>query len=86
MESPEVIFGGLLGLSLVVFVTFVLPIWIFMYYKSRSRPQAPAVPAAMGLTSQDAADLIAIAERMEQRVAALEEIMDAEAPGWRRKS
>ncbi|SFF33333.1 phage shock protein B [Fontimonas thermophila] len=31
------------------------------------------------------AELIALAERMEQRIEALEQILDAESPGWRNK-
>jgi phage shock protein B len=76
-----------IGTSLIVFMTFVAPIWVFMHYKSKNRPQPAApVPHASQLSDRDAADLFATAERMEQRVSALEAIMDAEAPGWRQKS
>jgi len=87
VEDPAAIFGTLFGASLICFVIFVMPIWIFMHYKSRTRPEAaPPVPHARAPSAQDAADLIATAERMEKRVSALEAIMDAEAPGWRSKS
>ena len=83
MEDTATIVAGLMGISLILFVLFVMPIWIFMHYKSRLRQQAPpAIPVQL----QDAAELAAIADRMEPRVAALEAIMDAEAPGWRGKS
>jgi phage shock protein B len=62
-----------------------MPIWIFMHYKQRTH-QHPAPVAAPSFSQSDAADLAATADRMEQRVAALEAIMDAEAPGWRSKS
>ena len=84
MEDTATVIGGLMGISLIVFVTFVMPIWIFMHYKHRARQQP--VPIAPSVSSSDAADLVAIADRMEQRVTALEGIMDAEAPGWRAKS
>ena len=86
MEDPAAIFGTLFGASLICFVIFVMPIWIFMHYKSRARPVAPPAPIVSGPSAQDAADLIATAERMEQRMSALEAIMDSEAPGWRSKS
>lgn len=86
MEDGLAVFAILIGASLICFVLFVMPIWIFMHYKSRNRPQAVAAAHAASLTDADAADLIHTAERMEKRVAALEAIMDAEAPGWRKQS
>ncbi|HZQ61326.1 MAG TPA: envelope stress response membrane protein PspB [Casimicrobiaceae bacterium] len=86
MEDGLAVFAILIGSSLICFVLFVMPIWIFMHYKSKNRPQAAAVAHAASLTDEDAADLINTAERMEKRVAALEAIMDAEAPGWRKQS
>ena len=87
MEDAHAITAVLVGTSLVLFVFFVAPIWIVMHYKYRSRQQLPQPPApASYLSKEDATDLGAMAERMERRVAALEAIMDAEAPGWRTKS
>lgn len=86
MEDGLAVFAILIGASLICFVILVLPIWIFMHYKSRNRPQAQPVPHAATLSDQDTADLIASADRMERRVSALESIMDAEAPGWRKQS
>ena len=82
MEDGLAVFAILMGASLVVFVLFVMPIWIFMHYKSRARQQLQPVALAL---AEDAVELTAIVERMEDRVAALEAIMDAEAPGWRSK-
>lgn len=84
MEDGLAVFAILIGASLICFVLFVLPIWIFMHYKAKSRPQAQPVPHASQLSDEDAVDLFATAERMEKRVSALEAIMDAEAPGWRK--
>lgn len=82
MEDLAQIIAGTMGASLILFVLFVMPIWIFMHYKHRARLQTSAAPAAVA----DGAELAAAAERMEQRVMALEAIMDAEAPGWRTRS
>ena len=86
MEDGLAVFAILIGASLICFVLFVMPIWIFMHYKSRNRPQAAPVAQPTQVSDEDAADLIAAAQRMEQRVGALEAIMDAEAPGWRKQS
>ena len=83
MEDGLAVFAILIGSSLVLFVLFVMPIWVFMHYKSKARPQSiPATPSSM--SDADAADLMKMADRMDQRVSALEAIMDAEAPGWRK--
>ncbi len=84
MEDGLAVFAILMGVSLVVFVFVVMPIWILMHYRHRAR-QEPAV-APVGFSPNDANDLLSTADRMEQRVAALEAIMDSEAPGWRSKS
>jgi len=84
VEDGLAVFAILIGTSLICFVLLVMPIWIFMHYKAKNRPLAPPVPRAAGFSDQDAADLFATADRMEKRVSALEAIMDAEAPGWRK--
>jgi phage shock protein B len=55
------------------------PIWLVMHYKYKFR-------AGDRLNSADAAlleQISATAQRMEQRVATLERILDAEIPSWR---
>ena len=36
-------------------------------------------------TSAASTELLSVAQRMEQRIEALEQILDAEAPGWRKR-
>lgn len=36
-------------------------------------------------TTTDSAALLSLADRMEHRIEALEQILDAESPGWRKK-
>lgn len=65
---------------LILFILFVAPLWLYLHYreKHRLREAATASPAAAGnhqLSQQ--------AERMEQRIAALEALLDAESPDWR---
>jgi phage shock protein B len=85
VEDGVAVFAILLGTSLVVFVLFVMPIWVWLHYKDRARNRQPAVVPVPAATF-DAGELNALADRMEKRVSALESIMDAEAPGWRSKS
>lgn len=76
------------GAGLILFVLFVLPIWLFLHYRSRSRnlplpPQALAV-ASRPVSADDLAELARLAERIEHRLDAVETLMDAENPRWRR--
>lgn len=72
-------FGFILGL---VFLTVVAPIWIVAHYLTRWR-------RSRKLSAQDErtlGELYDTARRMEARVAALERVLDAEAPGWRTRA
>lgn len=76
------------GAGLILFVLFVLPIWLFLHYRSRSR-NLPLPPQALALASRpvsadDLAELARLAERIEHRLDAVETLMDAENPRWRR--
>jgi len=64
---------------LIVFIVVLGPIWTVMHYRAKAR-------AGLQPSPQDAAayeQLSQIAARMETRIATLERILDAEAPGWR---
>ncbi len=66
---------------MVLFLTFVAPLWIVFHYVTRWR-------TAKALTAEDErllGELWESAERMEGRIQALERILDTEAPGWRSK-
>jgi phage shock protein B len=66
----------------IVFIVVVLPLWLLLHYVTRWR-------AARGLSTEDErmlADLWQNARRLEERVATLETILDAEAPGWRTRT
>jgi phage shock protein B len=78
---PEIL-AGTFGASLILFVLIVMPIWIFLHYRQRARQLMPPPP----VSTADAGDLTLKAERMEQRITALEAMLDAESPGWRKNS
>jgi phage shock protein B len=65
-----------------LFCVFIAPLWMILHYATRRRQ-------AQGLTREDEktlSELWRLADKMERRVAALETILDTQAPGWRDKS
>jgi phage shock protein B len=73
--------GSLLATALIVFVAVPLPIIIVMYFVSKWKQSRE-------LSSSDEAmleDLWTTSQRLEERLEALETILDNEAPEWRRK-
>lgn len=70
--------GGFFVLG-ILFVTIVAPIWILAHYLTSWR-------RTRGLSSADERSLAELWEstrRIEQRIANLERVLDAETPGWR---
>ncbi|MBJ3590488.1 envelope stress response membrane protein PspB [Citrobacter sp. Marseille-Q6884] len=67
-----------LAIPLTIFVLFVLPIWLWLHYSNRS---------SRGELSQNEqqrlVELNNNAQRMRERIQALEDILDAEHPNWR---
>ena len=61
---------------LILFLVIVAPIWIIAHYTTRWRMTKSLSPE----DEKQFADLWRIAERMEERMANLERILDAEVP------
>ena len=77
MDGLEVAFF----VPVVLFLTIVAPTWIFMHYRSKQK-----LASAMSEQERtDLEDLMVHAERMAERIATLEAILDAETPDWRRR-
>ena len=77
------------GASILLFVLFVLPVWLLLHYRSRSRhlplPLPPPPPApARSISMDELNELARLAERIESRLDAVETLMDADTPNWRR--
>ena len=73
------VFGFVLA---VIFLLVVAPIWIVLHYLTRwrrSRKLSIDDEKAIG-------ELNAVARGLESRIATLERVLDAEAPGWRSRS
>ncbi|EOK0830692.1 envelope stress response membrane protein PspB, partial [Escherichia coli] len=60
------------------FVLFVLPIWLWLHYSNRSSRGELAQSEQQRLV-----ELNQDAQRMRERIQALEDILDAEHPNWR---
>lgn len=72
-------FAFILG---IIFLVVVAPIWIVAHYLARWR-------RTRKLSAEDErslGELYETARRMEGRIAALERVLDAEAPGWRTRT
>ena len=67
-----------LAIPLTIFVLFVLPIWLWLHYSNRS--------SRGELSQREQQRLIQLsdeANKMRERIQALEAILDAEHPNWR---
>ncbi|EMK5279196.1 envelope stress response membrane protein PspB [Escherichia coli] len=70
--------GLFLAIPLTIFVLFVLPIWLWLHYSNRSSRGELAQSEQQRLV-----ELNQDAQRMRERIQALEDILDAEHPNWR---
>lgn len=80
-EGVEIMMG-LMGASLILFILIVVPLWLFLHYRAKARREAP--PPVIGPDVAELAQIARIAERLDRRLDALETLMDADRPGWRR--
>jgi phage shock protein B len=72
----------LTGVTLVVFMVFVAPIWLIMHYRSKKQ-------VSQGLSETELRSLQNLAEKAElmaDRIQTLESILDAESPNWRTRA
>jgi len=63
----------------ILFLVIVAPIWIVMHYQSKNK-------AGTGLADEDRLvidDMLKTADRLTDRIDALERILDADQPDWR---
>ncbi len=78
---------GLLELFIILVLVAVVPLWLILHYVTIWRRGQLARPSA-GRNRDDEAepeDLESISVRLEERLEAIETILDADAPGWRDK-
>jgi len=67
---------------MILFLVFIAPMWLILHYRSQKQ-------ARTGLSEhekQQLEDLLAKLDKMTERVATLEEILDEKHQGWRRSA
>ena len=72
----------ILEAPLIIFLAVVAPLWIIAHYMTRWRTAKTLSTDEETMLS----DLWESAAKMENRLHTLEQILDAEAPGWRTKA
>jgi phage shock protein B len=73
---------GILFVPAVLFMVIVAPLWLIFHYVTVWKTQRNAGRADQGAVNA----MSDTARRLESRIAALEKLLDAEAPGWRGKA
>ena len=77
----DVGFSSLLGIALIVFLAIPAPIFIVLYFITQWKQSREM----SGSDEQMLEDLWGLSHRLEERLEALETILDNEVPEWRRK-
>ncbi|PTY37738.1 phage shock protein B [Saccharospirillum sp. MSK14-1] len=66
----------------ILFIAIVMPMWLFMHYRYKNR-----VHASLNADDQSSLDeLLRTLDQLNDRVAALESILDERSPNWRRQT
>ena len=66
----------------LVFIVFVLPIWLFMHYRTKQQLQS-----TLSETEREEIQQLAnSSQRMLARIDTLEAILDEESPNWRKRN
>jgi len=79
--------GSFSFIMMVLLLTIVVPLWIVFHYITRWKQMKNEEPGEgrIVVDRETLEDLAATATKLEDRVATLETLLDAEAPGWRDK-
>lgn len=68
-----------IAVPLIIFCIFVAPIWIIMHYRSLSH-------SSQSLNDEDRENIdsmLATIDNLQDRIRALESLLDVDQPGWR---
>ena len=68
-----------LSVPAILFTVVVAPLWLIFYYVNKWKTQRQVGR----LDEKTLNEMYGIAHRLETRIAALEKLLDVEAPGWR---
>jgi len=72
--------GEMLGIAIIVFLTIPAPLFIILYFITKWKQSREL----SGGDEQMMEELWQLSNRLEDRLEALETILDNELPGWRR--
>lgn len=78
--------GEITELLVVLLFVIVVPLWLILHYVTVWRRGNLAKSSAAGedgISGAQAGDLDELGRRLEERLDAIETILDADAPGWR---
>jgi phage shock protein B len=72
-------FYTFLFVPMIVFLTFVAPVWIVMHYRSVNRSSQSLSEDERGTIDS----MLATIDKLQDRIHALEALLDADQPDWR---
>ncbi len=71
-----------LMVPMIIFMVIVAPIWLVLHYRSKSQANK-----SLGAEEQEILDQLArLATKMDDRLSALEKILETEDPKWKEKA
>ena len=73
--------SSLIGVALIVFLAIPAPLFIILYFMSKWKQSRELSSADEEMLEE----LWTLSQRLEERLEALETILDNEAPDWRKK-
>lgn len=81
MEGLVAILAIFVFLPVLSFLTIVVPIWLILHYRKKNRETTEL----SDMDRKQIGELFQVANKLDERVATLEAILDMETPGWRQK-
>jgi phage shock protein B len=76
----------ILFVPMILFLVIVCPLWMILHYWAEARRERNGIVTSASPEDQDLMNrMVALLERMEGRIGALEKILDADHPRWRER-
>jgi phage shock protein B len=79
VNEAEMMVAILVPLTAILAIFVFLP-WVILSHRAKMREGAARSAGDPAMN----AELVALAEKLERRVSAIETILDSESPGWRK--
>lgn len=80
MTEMQLSLMGILITPFILFMIFVAPIWVILHYRAKSK----MTEGLKEIDTDRVRQLAQQAEDMQDRIAILERLLDAENPNWRK--